>query len=162
MKKWKRVLAAVLAAAMTMGMLTGCSGGSSSSGETAAEGESASASSGGSHGDTLRVALTSEPPSLTTCDHDSLISVGMNMLTYNGLVRIDNATLMPELDLASEYTVENDVDWIFKLKEGVKFHNGEEMTSADVVASLEYANPFPVPRFTPTISRISRLWMTIR
>ena len=143
MKKWKRVLAAVLAAAMTMGMLTGCSGGSSSSGETAAEGESASASSGGSHGDTLRVALTSEPPSLTTCDHDSLISVGMNMLTYNGLVRIDNATLMPELDLASEYTVENDVDWIFKLKEGVKFHNGEEMTSADVVASLEYAKSIP-------------------
>lgn len=143
MKKWKRVLAAVLAAAMTMGMLTGCSGGSSSSGETAAEGESASASSGGSHGDTLRVALTSEPPSLTTCDHDSLISVGMNMLTYNGLVRIDNATLMPELDLASEYTVENDVDWIFKLKEGVKFHNGEEMTSVDVVASLEYAKSIP-------------------
>ena len=45
--------------------------------------------------DTLRVALTSEPPSLTTLDHDSLISVGQNILTYNGLVRIDHATLEP-------------------------------------------------------------------
>ena len=67
----------------------------------------------------------------------------MNMLTFNGLVRIDNATLKPELDLASDYKVENDVDWIFTLKQGVKFHNGEEMTSEDVKYSLErcIANP---------------------
>ena len=143
MKKWKRVLAAALAVAMTVGMLAGCSGGSGSSGSSEGAAGTESGSATGDHGDTLRVALTSEPPSLTTCDHDSLISVGINMLTYNGLVRIDNATLMPELDLASEYKVENEVDWIFKLKEGVKFHNGEEMTSADVVASLEYAKSIP-------------------
>ena len=89
------------------------------------------------------MALTSEPPNLSTCDHDSLISVGMNMLTFNGLVRIDNASLKPELDLASDYKVENDVDWIFTLKQGVKFHNGDDFTAADVVATLEYAKSLP-------------------
>lgn len=93
--------------------------------------------------DTLRVALTSEPPSLTTCDHDSLISVGQNLLSFNGLVRIDHATLKPEMDLAESYTVENDVDWIFKLKKGVKFHNGDGFTAADVKATIEYAKKVP-------------------
>ena len=93
--------------------------------------------------DTLRVALTSEPPSLTTCDHDSLISVGQNLLSFNGLVRIDHATLQPVMDLAESYTVENDVDWIFKLKKGVKFHNGDDFTAADVKATIEYAQTVP-------------------
>jgi peptide/nickel transport system substrate-binding protein len=93
--------------------------------------------------DTLRVALTSEPPSLTTCDHDSLISVGQNILTFNGLVRIDHATLEPMMDLAESYAVENDVEWIFKLKKGVKFHNGDEFNAADVKATIEYAKTVP-------------------
>ena len=131
--KRRNLLASILALALVSGCLFGCSsnqGSSSSSGDSETK-------------DSLTIAFTSEPPSLTTCDHDSLISVGLNMLTFNGLVRIDNATLEPVLDLASDYRVENEVDWIFTLKKGVKFHNGEEMTSADVVASLEYAKSVP-------------------
>ncbi|MCC8027282.1 MAG: ABC transporter substrate-binding protein [Clostridium sp.] len=149
MKKAKKMLALALAAAMAAGGLSACSSGSSSGGKesagsaASADGLQAAEGGSGSSRDILRVALTSEPPSLSTCDHDSLISVGMNMLTFNGLVRIDNATLMPELDLASEYTVENEVDWIFKLREGVKFHNGDDFTAEDVVASLEYAKSIP-------------------
>lgn len=146
MKKTKKLFLFLMAASLAAASLSGCqkSGGGGSgadpAGQTAADSQGTAA---GEKKDTLRVALTSEPPSLTTCDHDSLISVGMNMLTYNGLVRIDNGTLMPELDLASEYKVENEVDWIFTLKEGVKFQNGEELTAADVVASLEYAKSVP-------------------
>jgi peptide/nickel transport system substrate-binding protein len=93
--------------------------------------------------DVLRVALTSEPPNLSTCDHDSLISVGQNILSFNGLVRIDHTTLLPVLDLAESYKVENNVDWIFKLKKGVKFHNGDLFTAADVKATIEYAQTIP-------------------
>lgn len=93
--------------------------------------------------DTLRVAMTSEPPSLSIYDHSSLLSVLMNVQMYNGLMRIDYTTLDPVCDLAESYEVENDLEWTFVLKEGVKFHNGEEMTSADVVASLEYAKSLP-------------------
>lgn len=149
MRKANKVLAFALALVMIAGAVSACGGKTSSSGgsqtgETAAAGQEQTTAGGSdSARDTLRVALTSEPPSLSTCDHDSLISVGMNMLTFNGLVRIDNETLMPVLDLAEEYTVENDVDWIFKLKEGVKFHNGDDFTADDVVASLEYAKSIP-------------------
>ncbi len=93
--------------------------------------------------DSLTVAFTSEPPSLTTCDHDSLISVGLNMMNFNGLTKVNMETLEIELDLAESYTVENDVDWIFTLKKGVKFHDGSDLTADDVVASLEYAKSVP-------------------
>ena len=87
--------------------------------------------------------MTGEPPSLTTCDHDSVISVYMNILTYNGLMRVDHETLEIVPDLAAEYTVENDTDWIFTLKDNIKFHNGEPCTAEDVKASIEWAKTFP-------------------
>ena len=137
MKK-RRLLASALALIMLTASLAGCGGGDGSKSP-----ENGSGSGAGAKKDTLTVAFTSEPPSLTTCEHDSLIAVGFNMMTYNGLTRIDNATLEPVLDLASDYRIENEVDWIFTLKEGVKFHNGEELTSADVAASLEAAKANP-------------------
>ena len=93
--------------------------------------------------DTLRIAFTSEPPSLGIYDHSSLISTLMNRLTFNGLTRIHPETLEPILDLAESYSVENDTDWTFVLRKGVKFHNGEELSSADVVASILYAKSIP-------------------
>lgn len=108
--------------------------------------------------DTLRVAFTTEPPSLTTCDHDSLISVGINIHTYNGLTRIDHESLLPVLDLASEYKVEKETDWIFKLKKGVKFHNGDSFTAADVVATIMYAKSVPgSTMYTSSIKSVEAL-----
>lgn len=97
----------------------------------------------GPKNDSLIIATQSEPPSLTTNEHDSLTGVYMNILTYNGLMRIDQGTLKVIPDLAESYTVEKTVDWIFKLKKGVKFHNGSELKAADVVASIAYAKTFP-------------------
>lgn len=92
---------------------------------------------------TLTVALTDEPDYLSTCDHDSLMGVQMNLLTYNGLVRIDMKTLKPVCDLAESYTQDSDTEWTFALKKGVKFHNGDDFTAEDVVASIAYAQSYP-------------------
>lgn len=89
------------------------------------------------------VALTSEPPSLTTCDHDSIVGVYMNLLTYNGLMRVDHETLEVVPDLAESYTVENETEWTFVLKDGIKFHDGSDCTAQDVAASIEWAKTFP-------------------
>jgi len=105
--------------------------------------------------DTLRIAFTSEPPSLGIYDHSSLISTQMNTLTFNGLTRIDDVSLEPVCDLAESYSVENETDWLFILKEGVKFHNGEEMTSSDVVASIMHAKSLPAATlYTESIKSI--------
>ena len=125
-KKWMRkALSISLALAMSVGIFAGCAEASDGSGK-----------------DSLKVALTEEPDYLSTCDHDSLMGVQMNLLTYNGLIRIDMETLAPVCDLAESYTQDSDTEWTFILKEGVKFHNGDELTADDVVASIEYAKTF--------------------
>lgn len=165
MRKSSKALGVMLAIALVAGSLSGC-GGSETGGKTdqgqGTKGQAQAENSGAdAKKDTLTVALTGEPPSLTTCDHDSLISVYMNVLTYNGLMRIDNETLDVVPDLAAEYTVENDTDWTFKLKEGIKFHNGEECTAEDVAASIEWAKTFPgSANYTKNIKSVEAVDLT--
>lgn len=144
----KKLFALFLSFVMIIGIFASCSGntnsnaGENSSGQSQNE-EDNSGAGDATASDTLRVAMTSEPPSLSIYDHSSLLSVLMNTQMYNGLMRIDYTTLEPVCDLAESYEVTNEVEWTFKLKQGVKFHNGEEMTSADVVASLQYVKSLP-------------------
>lgn len=58
-----------------------------------------------------------------------------NSMFYNGLTRLDGS-LTPQPELAE--TIEHDKAkvWTFKLRKGVKFHDGKELTAADVVYSL--------------------------
>jgi peptide/nickel transport system substrate-binding protein len=57
------------------------------------------------------------------------------LMFYNGLTRLDE-TLTPQPELAE--TIENDkaIVWTFKLRQGVTFHDGKALTSADVVYSV--------------------------
>ncbi len=66
----------------------------------------------------------------------------MNLLTYNTLFR-GGMDLEPEPDLVESYEAVSENEWQFKIKQGVKFHNGETMTVEDVKASLEWAKGFP-------------------
>jgi peptide/nickel transport system substrate-binding protein len=56
-------------------------------------------------------------------------------LLYNKLVRHnENLEIVP--DLAQDIDIPDNVTYIFNLRKGVKFHNGQEMTADDVVFSL--------------------------
>src|SRR5258708_36919170 len=53
-------------------------------------------------------------------------------LTYNQLVRFD-PDMTPTPELAESWETSKDgLTWTFKLRQGVKFHDGQEVTSADV------------------------------
>ena len=57
-------------------------------------------------------------------------------MTHNSLFYTDE-NLEPQPCLVESYEIVSDTEWVFKLKQGVKFHNGQEMKAADVKASLE-------------------------
>ena len=92
--------------------------------------------------DSIVIAVESEPTTLNPYDHAAVVSGYMNQLTYNKLFRIDIDTLEPVPDLVESYENLDDSTWVFHLKQGVMFHNGEEMTAEDVKASMEYARNF--------------------
>ena len=57
-------------------------------------------------------------------------------LLYNKLVKHDNnLNIVP--DLAASWEIPDNLTYIFHLKQGVKFHNGRELTADDVKYSLE-------------------------
>jgi peptide/nickel transport system substrate-binding protein len=62
---------------------------------------------------------------------------------FDGLMDYEPGTTVLTPDLAESYTVSEDgLTYTFKLRPGVKFHNGRPMTAADVKWSLERAvNP---------------------
>jgi peptide/nickel transport system substrate-binding protein len=64
-----------------------------------------------------------------------------NMLEhiYDRLLDRDAKTFKPKPMLATEWKIVNDTTWEFKLRKGVKFHNGEPFTAASVKATVEYA-----------------------
>jgi len=64
-----------------------------------------------------------------------------NMLEhiYDRLLDRDPKTFKPKPMLATEWKIVNDTTWEFKLRKGVKFHNGEPFTAASVKATIDYA-----------------------
>src|SRR5206468_2293283 len=87
-------------------------------------------------GGILKVGNLGEPPALDAHWTTASITEMLTNHVYEGLYSLDNGN-RPIPMLAESHTVSKDgLVYTFKLRQGVKFHNGKEMTSEDVVASL--------------------------
>lgn len=115
------------------GVLAACGGGSS----TSTSGTAASGTP--KHGGTLRLGLTGgattdtidpiEPVNVP--DYARLASLYDPLVTYN-------RNALPELQLAEEIRPNKTAtEWTIRVKEGVQFHNGKELTADDVKFTLE-------------------------
>lgn len=98
--------------------------------EPAADAPSVTAPSAG--GGTIVVALSSAPTTLDPADHRSRHSETVIRNMFDGLVTRDTTNGV-HLELAESAELIDDTTWEFKLQQGVKFHDGSEMTADDVV-----------------------------
>ncbi|MBL8701170.1 MAG: ABC transporter substrate-binding protein [Alphaproteobacteria bacterium] len=88
-------------------------------------------------GGTLRVNYPGPPDSIDP--HLALSLPGQTIagLVFEGLTDVD-AKDLPVPRLATSWQAENGArEWVFELRQGVRFHHGTEMTSRDVVATIE-------------------------
>lgn len=84
----------------------------------------------------LNVGIAANPPSLDPHGINSNIVGGIGMHIYEPLFSL-NANYEAVPVLAESYTVSDDgLVYTIQLRQGVKFHNGQEMTADDVVASM--------------------------
>ena len=95
-------------------------------------------------GGTLTFAVVAEPPNYDCHANTSFAFVHPIAPHYSTLLKFDGKNY-PKIvgDLAKSWTVSQDgLIYTFKLYEGVKFHDGSPLTSADVKASYErISNP---------------------
>lgn len=141
----RRTLAMLLALVMMLG-LVGCGGndsGSSSSGTSSNDGSSTSTSTETTYKDELIFANAIDVTSVDRMENNTVIGWQIWQLMYDGLTVKDVETAEISLALAESYEMPSDTEYIFKLKQGIKFHNGEELTSADVVHTYERACTMP-------------------
>lgn len=125
----KKAISLLLAMSLVMGLAVGCGSGKS-------EGDSSTASEESNAGDSITVAYEYVPESLDS-DVTTVwqVSATMNHV-YEGLFEF-NAENEAVPQIAESYTVSDDgLEYDFVIRQGVKFHDGKEMTAEDVVASF--------------------------
>mgnify|MGYP001082011717 CR=1 FL=1 len=128
----KKAFSLILTLSLSAGLLAGCSSDKGSGTGTGTK---------GGDKDSIVIATANETPSLSPTEHNAVAGDYMNQLTYSMLFRTD-VDLKPQPHLVESYENVDESTWHFKLKEGVKFHNGDTMTADDVVASLQWAQGF--------------------
>ena len=92
--------------------------------------------------DTLHMAITKELESVDNYYNSAREGILFTRGVWDGLLYRDPATGEMKGNLATEWTWIDDVTVEFKLREGVKFHNGEAFNADDVVYTVNYmVNP---------------------
>lgn len=125
-----RLTRSAVAVVPIVALLTGC---------TVANSQSDSGV-GALEGDTVRVVLQQEPPTLEACDA-TLTSTGVVVRSNITEPLIERDPTTGELDplLATSWEQSGDTEWTFTMREGVTFHDGEKFDAAAAAHSIDRA-----------------------
>ncbi|MCB6202079.1 ABC transporter substrate-binding protein [Extibacter muris] len=125
----KKGISFLLILAMCATMLSACSGGKEASGDS-------EKSKGGSNKDKIVRIMFSNTPYLDPAVGSDEASTAAFPNIYDSLV-VPTHDGDTEPSLATEWTVSEDgLTWVFKLRDDVKFHNGEPLKASDVVFTM--------------------------
>ncbi|MDP2706471.1 MAG: ABC transporter substrate-binding protein, partial [Burkholderiales bacterium] len=84
----------------------------------------------------LRIGLSADVTSLDPHYLAAQPNINIGWHVFDALTRVDErARLIP--GIATSWRAVDATTWEFKLRKGVKFHDGSELTAADVAFSLE-------------------------
>ena len=92
-----------------------------------------------SRGKEIVVGLGAEPRTMLAVTIVDWTTNNMLEHIYDRLLDRDPKTFKPKPMLAESWKIVNDTTWEFKLRKGVKFHNGEPFTAQSVKATIDYA-----------------------
>lgn len=129
----KRILSMLLACVMVVGLLAGCGGGKKD------EGTDASKEGASSDGAVLVYAQGADPRGLDPHLVDDGESAKVTIQIYEGLLEYEETTTELRPCLAEEMpTVSEDgLTYTFKLRQGVKFHDGTDFNAEAVKFNIE-------------------------
>ncbi len=107
-------------------------------------------------GGTLDFLVDPEPPVLLAIAHTAGPTTKVTAKTNEGLLAYD-FDLNPKPELATSWEVSDDgLRYVFHLREGVKWHDGQPFTSADVARSIELLKQYH-PRGRNTFSNVDHI-----
>ncbi|HHW32287.1 MAG TPA: ABC transporter substrate-binding protein [Clostridiaceae bacterium] len=139
--RMKKIVALFLALTLVLTLFAGCGQKSENTGKTTdtQKSDTSSSTSSKSEEKTLVYGLAGDIDDFDPFSNQTLRfikTLGYNC--YESLLHI-NENMQYEMDLAESYEHPDDLTYIFKLRKGVKFHNGNTMTAEDVKFSIERA-----------------------
>lgn len=108
--------------------------------------------------DSITIAYNAEPVSLASYEANNLTTHSICSNIYDTLIREESdGNLVP--GLSSEWTFNQDnTEITFTLREGIKFHDGTDMTAEDVVFSINTAIASPqTARMTGSFDRMEKV-----
>jgi peptide/nickel transport system substrate-binding protein/oligopeptide transport system substrate-binding protein len=113
----------------------------SGSGGAASSGADAGPSAGGAPASDaiVKLVLTQDTPTLLPMDSTGGDQIGVLDVVYDGLVRYDPKTTKPHNYVASDITNKDNTVWTIKIKDGLKFQNGEPVDAAAFARAWNYA-----------------------
>lgn len=141
MKKARNLLALLL---ICMMLITGCAGdGNTGSSNGNADDIQQSANSDTSSRTDLKLSVASEITSLDPYATTAAADFQITKQIYEGMFFL-NSEMELEPRVAESYSLSEDgMTYTFNLREGAKFHNGDEVKASDVVFSIERAITMP-------------------
>lgn len=91
-----------------------------------------------SYKDTIDIAVTAQPPTLDPVMTASNLTLAIANNFYETLFTFDEDYNQVPVLAESYESNDDNTEFTFKIREGIKFHNGKELTADDVVSSMNY------------------------
>jgi len=154
MKKTVLLLMLTLTVALAAGLLAGCGGTSETTATTAATsdttvapGESTTTAAEAAAADTFTYAQGADPRGLDPALVDDGESAKIIVNVYEGLLKYADDSTAVEPSLAESWEISDDgLSYTFKLRQGVKFHDGTDFNAEAVKFNIDRQLP---PQVTP-------------